>query len=209
MRLRRKARGQGIERHAEILAAAKRLFIEQGYEAATMRKIAQAVGLTTTGVYIYFPTKESILAAIGQETFVELIAELERARASSTDVLEAFRASLRAYVEFGAARPDEYRLAFMAKLIRPPAPGRRSRPLAKPEAATRSFAILQEQVAALMATGRFRLGDPLLVSEVVWASLHGMVALLIDHPGYPRSGATLAIDELVEQIVRGVLATKS
>ena len=48
-RSQRKPRGQGQSRRAEILDAAKRLFLTDGYENATIRKIAAAVGVSDTG----------------------------------------------------------------------------------------------------------------------------------------------------------------
>lgn len=56
----RKARGEGHERRAEILAAAQRLFVEYGYEGATIRKIADAVGLSSTALYLHFRKKDEI-----------------------------------------------------------------------------------------------------------------------------------------------------
>lgn len=47
-----------------LLDASFRLFAEQGYDAATMRKIAAAAGVSTGALYHYFPDKPSILAAM-------------------------------------------------------------------------------------------------------------------------------------------------
>lgn len=43
---------------------AQRLFIKQGYAATTMREIAEAAGLTAGGIYVHFPSKEAIFAAV-------------------------------------------------------------------------------------------------------------------------------------------------
>lgn len=204
----RKARGEGHSRHAEILDAARRLFVQAGYEAATMRKIAESVGMTTTGVYVYFPTKEAILAALAESTFLDLIETLAAARKSHVDPLPAFEAELRAYIAFGLSRPDEYRLAFMAKAIGAPAPGRPTAAATKPEAATRSFAVLHDELAALMTAGLVAAGDPKLIAEVVWASLHGMVALCIEQPKFPASGRVKVTNALIKQILSGLAAVR-
>ncbi len=47
-----------------LLDASFRLFAEGGYDAATMRKIAAAAGVSTGALYHYFPDKPSILAAM-------------------------------------------------------------------------------------------------------------------------------------------------
>jgi AcrR family transcriptional regulator len=46
----RKAKGDGHLRRAEILAAAERIFLAQGYEGATIRKIADEVGVSSTAL---------------------------------------------------------------------------------------------------------------------------------------------------------------
>ncbi|RZJ79161.1 MAG: TetR/AcrR family transcriptional regulator, partial [Brevundimonas sp.] len=50
----RKPKGEGHSRRAEILAAAERIFVECGYEGATIRKIAEEVGLSSTALYMHF-----------------------------------------------------------------------------------------------------------------------------------------------------------
>ena len=53
LRSRRKPKGEGHARRAEILAAAERIFVEHGYEGATIRKIADEVGLSSTAQRVY------------------------------------------------------------------------------------------------------------------------------------------------------------
>ena len=56
----RKAKGSGYLRRAEILEAAERIFIEEGYEGATIRKIAEEVGVSSTALYVHFRGKERL-----------------------------------------------------------------------------------------------------------------------------------------------------
>jgi AcrR family transcriptional regulator len=58
---------KAIRTRQNILDAAYRLFIEQGYDQATMRAIAAEAGIAAGGIYHYFPTKEHIV-----QTFYEL-----------------------------------------------------------------------------------------------------------------------------------------
>jgi len=55
-----------------ILQAAKQLFAEHGYEAATMQKIAQATGLSTGNVFVHFPSKADVLATLMHEDIAAL-----------------------------------------------------------------------------------------------------------------------------------------
>ena len=197
----RKPRGQGASRRGEILAAAKRLFAEEGYESATMRRIAASVGVSGAALYVYFPDKEAILHAIAEETFAELLAALEASRQGHNDPLRRLRAGLMTYIAFGRSRPDEYRLTFQRKMINPPAPGRRCSDI---EAADRSFEILQRGVAELMDAGIFERGSSMQVAEALWACLHGVTALLLDHGEHLETDADTLAATVVDTALRGL-----
>jgi AcrR family transcriptional regulator len=200
----RKPRGQGATRRAEILIAAQRLFLEQGFEHTTMRRLADAVGVSATALYVYFADKDAILRAIAEVTFAEMLAVLEASQRVEMTPLERFRAGLHAYVAFGRARPDAYRLTFLAKLISPASPGRRALDCTEFEAANRSFDIMERGVAELMQSGQFRPGDPHLVAEALWASLHGVTALLIDLSIHLDSKPDLLVDTVLDIAIRGL-----
>src|SRR5438132_8367673 len=70
----RKAKGDGHLRRAEILEAAERIFVAEGYEGATIRKIADEVGVSSTALYMHFHDKACILLEICQNTFQVLLA---------------------------------------------------------------------------------------------------------------------------------------
>jgi len=112
-RPRRRPRGLGHERRGEILAAAKQLFLKQGYENFTTRKLAARVGLSQTGVYVYFKSKEEILDAVCRSTFEGLALRIRAVSAESKNSPDAIRRLLEAYVDFGLQHPDEYQLTFM------------------------------------------------------------------------------------------------
>jgi AcrR family transcriptional regulator len=198
----RKPRGQGAARREEILASAKRLFVEEGYESATMRRIAAAVGVSGAALYVYFPDKEAILFAIAEETFAELLAALEASQRGCGDRLQRFRGGLMTYISFGRARPDEYRLTFQRKMISPSTPGRHCGDI---EAADRSFDILVRSVAELMDAGVFALANPTLVAEALWACLHGATALLLDHTEHLESDADTLASTVVDTAIRGLM----
>ena len=175
----RKARGQGPTRRPEILAAAKHLFVTEGYERATMRRIAAEVGVSATALYVYFSDKEAILRAIAEATFTDMLAALHESQRGPGCKLERLRAGLRTYVEFGVSRPDEYRLTFGAKRM-DVMPGRQTLGCFTIEAAGRSFEILQRGILDLMNDGVFARGDDVLAAEAVWACLHGATIMLLD-----------------------------
>lgn len=190
----RKKRGEGISRRGEILEAAKRIFIEEGVAHATMRRIASAVGVSSTALYVYFPDKDAILSALAEEMFAELLAVSEATQQGDMPTLDRIRTGLRTYVMFGLSRPDEYRLIFL----------NRSRGI-KVDDAYRSFDILEGYVSELMETGQFRPGSPEATSEAIWACVHGLTALLLDQPHHICTPSDTLVDQVIDIAIRGCL----
>jgi AcrR family transcriptional regulator len=203
----RKPRGQGATRHGEILDAAKRLFLTDGYERTTIRKIAAEVGVSSAALYVYFPDKDAILRAIAESTFETLLACLEESQREGASELERLRTGMRAYVGFGLAHPDEYRLTFLAKMMVASGPGRHADPCDDVPAADRSFDILASGVGRLMQAGIFQPGDPILTAEAIWASLHGLTALLLDQRTHLGSDTDALITKVTDIVVIGLSAS--
>ena len=190
----RKPRGQGASRRGEILAAAKQLFLQEGIEHATMRRIAGAVGVSSTALYVYFPDKTAILDAIAEGMFEALLVAYGQSRRSGKPRLEQFRDGLRSYVDLALSRPDEYRLTFHAK-------SRSYR--GEIEAADKSFVLLQTEIAELMQAGVFARGDTLAVAEALWACLHGVVMLLLNLPEHIGTPPRRLVDTVIDAAVKG------
>ena len=89
-----------------ILAAARRVFSDMGYGAASVRDIVRGTDLATGTFYNYFPDKESVLRALVDEIAVEARARVRAARMAAT-TLEGFVADgFRAYFEFLVEDPE-------------------------------------------------------------------------------------------------------
>ena len=140
----RKAR-EKQELRQEILDAARELFVEQGYEAVSMRKIADRIEYSPTTIYLYFEDKAELFECLCGETFEKLIVELDKI--SPTDPVEGFRAGLRRYIEFGTAHPAHYRITFMTPL-KGECPGGGKH---KTDPGERAFECLRNSLAACVA----------------------------------------------------------
>ncbi len=189
----RKPRGQGASRRGEILAAATRIFLEEGTANVTMRRIAAAVGVSTTALYVYFADKDAILQAIAEATFAELLGALEASQRTGGTPAERFRAGLRAYVGFGLARSDAYRLTFGAPS-----------PCDTIQAADHSFAILQHGIEEMMQAGLFRPGPSEPAAEGVWACLHGLTVLLVDQAQHLSTPPERLTDQVLNMVIAGL-----
>ncbi len=79
------------ENRAAILEAARRVFADLGYEAATVRDVIGATDLASGTFYNYFPDKESVLRAVLGEELSRLNQQARAARAGADTVEEIVR----------------------------------------------------------------------------------------------------------------------
>ena len=82
------------ENRAAILAAARRVFADLGYEAATIRDVIGATELAAGTFYNYFPDKESVLRALLDEKMGEMQRRAQAARRDARTVDEVVRGTL-------------------------------------------------------------------------------------------------------------------
>jgi AcrR family transcriptional regulator len=67
----------------EITATARRLLVEQGPEAASLRAIAREMGMTAPGLYRYYNSREELLRHVVADMFRELASDIRRAMADA------------------------------------------------------------------------------------------------------------------------------
>jgi AcrR family transcriptional regulator len=163
------------ELRKKILDAARALFVEQGYDAVTMRKIAAAIEYSPTAIYLHFEDKMAVMRALCDQDYLAL-AKRFRKLAAVADPVERLRQAGLAYAEFGFKHPNHYQWMFMT-----PHPHNRPEDSAleqgNPE--VDAYAFLMWTVGQAIAAGRFRpeIQDVELVSQVIWSGIHGVVSL--------------------------------
>lgn len=93
-----------------ILAAARAVFVDIGYDAASVRDIVARTDLAPGTFYNYFPDKRSVLLALTEEAAREAARHLREARADASSLEELARRGFRAYFEFIAGDPTMFAL---------------------------------------------------------------------------------------------------
>ncbi len=171
----RKAKGDGHLRRAEILKAAERIFVAEGYEGATIRRIAEEVGVSSTALYMHFADKACILQEICSVTFRELLARNQEIAARPVDSVVRTRMMLEAYMRWGLSNPNAYQLVYCA-----PGPVSTGPMLqGTAELSRQCYDIFADVVRQIAAEGRLRTGTSETAAQVLWMSCHGVVALRI------------------------------
>lgn len=155
----------------KILRAAHKLFDREGADAVTMRRVAEAVGITPMAIYRHFPTRDALLKRLSDDSF-NAVAHEWGAHARHGDVLKRLLALAGPYLDYALAHPHLFDHAFSV---------RRDDARLYPEdfRAGRSptFNVLIEAVTEGMAQGVLKRDDPLDVSMAIWAQQHGLIAL--------------------------------
>ena len=166
------------ELREQILDAARTLFAREGYEAVTMRKVAEAIEYSPTSIYLYFKDKDELLRELCNQDFGHL-AHHYQAIAAIPDPIEKLRRTGAAYLEFGLERPNHYRLMFMTEKPKQHLDEEMAAKKGNPD--EDAYAFLRMIVSDCIAQGKFRedLTDADSIAQILWAGVHGLVSLHI------------------------------
>jgi AcrR family transcriptional regulator len=186
----------------EILDAARDLFVTDGFENVTIRKIAERIEYSPTTVYLYFKDKAELLECICEETFAQFL-EIQKAIVTETaDPLDALRTGLRAYVDFGVANPNHYTVTFLLRVKEGDLPEDFTY---ENSMGGRSFEMLRTLVERCVDAGIFKPVDVDEASQALWAAVHGITSLLIVHWGFPWvENRDALIDRVIDTNIEGL-----
>ena len=197
----RKPKGDGHLRRGEILAAAEKIFIAEGYAGATIRKIADAVGVSSTALYMHFRDKDEILLEICDGAIEQLLAlNLDIAR-RPIDALSRVKLMLQAYMRFALDNPNAYQLVFCGSSDVISA----DKQIATAELGDRCYDEFSTPVRELAASGRLRTGSADSAAQTLWAACHGLVSLLITKPTRGWAPAEELMTVMLEGLLHGLV----
>ena len=152
-------------RQAQIIGAARRIAELEGWSNVTVRRLADEISYSQPVLYAHFGSREGILAAVAIEGFRELGLALEKARKRVTrgNTVESVAA---AYLKFAASAPALYEVMFSLNL---------SVTFGDPGGATPPE--LHFAFSQVLALFHAQSSKPELMTELFWASLHGIAEL--------------------------------
>ncbi len=163
---------------AKIMSAARKMFVSDGYEAVTLRKVATAIEYSPAAIYQYFKDKESLVRAIIKadsqdlREYVVNCLEVE-------DPIDRLDEMARRYVNWAIEHPNHYRLM----LVPPPVwakqqdlPEAERAPMEQ-EALFALNAIVKEAIDLGILKEKYT--NSTLVAATLWAGIHGTLLLEI------------------------------
>lgn len=177
----------GEKTQAALRAAALRLIARHGYEAVSIRRLADAVGVQAAALYRYFPTKEDLLFTLMREHMDALIESRDALDDATGDPRLQLAAFVRNHIAFHLARRDSTHVSNLE--LRSLSPDRLSRIVALREAYEGQLrAILQRGAAQRI----FDIEDAALVSMAIIQMITGVIVWF-------RPDERLSIDEITER----------
>ena len=185
------------ELKTQILAAAREIFVRDGYESFSMRKLAQRIDYSPGSIYLHFKNKEELFESLVEESFDRLLRALNRLKNAHAhqDPVAKLKTVLRAYIDFGLRNPNDYRFAFLLR-----------RPLQRrPYKVHPAFDVMRYLVGRCVEEKRFRPVDVESTSQALWAAIHGITSLLIQRPTFPWVARRQLIDQVINNAVDSLM----
>jgi AcrR family transcriptional regulator len=172
-----------------LLAQAEQTLRERGVEHLSLRDLARRVGVSHGAPRRHFADRQALLDAVAENGFGRLEDELREAvDGAGAEFEPRLRAAAAAYIRFATRDPALLELMFASKHREPAG--------ALAEAADRAFSVLLELIARGQADGVLESGDPGGVGLVLFATIHGIAALV--------SAAIVESDQIDELVLDAI-----
>ena len=187
---------QKVEIRKMILEASMKLFINEGFDKVSIRKIADIIEYSPTTIYLYFKDKNEILFELCEEGFIKF-ESLNKNLPEIKNPLTRLHKMGENYVGFGLQYPEYYDLMFIQN-----APMDKLAEMndGKWIHGDRALELLRSIIKECMTQKIIKKGDVDSVTMAVWGMVHGLVSLAIRK----RFVKLVGQDKVVETMHQGI-----
>ena len=185
---------QRAERESRIITAAREIAEREGWDAVTVRRLADEIEYSQPVLYSHFENRDAIVAAVAVQGFQEITVDLREAASGSTGEQNALENVGMAYLGFALRHPALYEAMFILPTD-----------LRFAQAETRPELQAAFEALAMVVTPFCRdVVDVEVVTETFWAALHGLAEL--EHSGRIRPSARA---DRIMLVVRALLFSQN
>jgi AcrR family transcriptional regulator len=183
------------ETKASILDAALEIVNEDGWQALSMRKIADKIEYTAPIIYEYFTNKEGILLELTRKGNILLLQEFKRAKSMHTSPAKQLEEMWIAYWDFAFEHQQLYKLMFgvdtnccQSKITLPEAAAARN--------------LIQDTIAELMTAKPA--SEELICQKyyTFWSIIHGLISINMVQKGTNNKMNQLILKDALKGIIR-------
>jgi AcrR family transcriptional regulator len=197
----RKAR-QRRDLKRRILQAAEELFVREGYENVSMRKIAAKIEYSPTTIYRLFRNKAEIMDQLIAEGYRGVYERYEEILARRPDSpFATLSLIIGEYVTFALDNPNHYRLWFATGELRLRDGELQMR---HGDISYRVYGTWLDRIDECKAAGSLPNRDTLALFQLIWGSVHGLISLRIHHSDFPWLPLHQHIAEVLSLLKRGL-----
>lgn len=184
-----------------ILEITRHMLFSDGYSSISMRKIAKAVGVSATSIYLYFENKDHLVHTLIEESVEDLSVAIEEGAAQQDDTIARFEAIIHSYVEFALQNSEKYQVIYMVQSER-----MARYPKEKFRKARRGYTLLGSVLEKGVQEGLMDLDEPMIAAYSIWAQLHGVISVVLNQRLDSRIDREKFIEESIDYIIQGFLA---
>jgi len=157
----------------KIALAARKLLDKEGAEAVTMRRVAEAVGITAMAIYRHYPDREALLNALADGGFEELADSLKNKRFTG-DIETRLAKMADLYLDHALENPKLFELMFLMART-----GARQYPRDFEARKSPTATLMADVIAEGMASGEFKQDDLWEITFEMGAFSHGLIMLYL------------------------------
>src|ERR1044071_6213945 len=187
---------QKLEIRKAILDASMKIFVEQGCENVSIRKIADLIEYSPTTVYLYFKDKNEILFNLHEMGFQKM-AEYTTDLWTIKNPLVRLAKMGEYYLKFGLENPAFYELMFILKAPMEALEGLNEE--CEWKSGDQALGKLKETIQECIEKNLIEKGDVNAISLAIWSMVHGMISLAIRD----RFDKLVPRDQMVPMMNRG------
>ncbi|MFN8164688.1 MAG: TetR/AcrR family transcriptional regulator [Bacteroidia bacterium] len=164
---------QKAELRQQILEASMKVFMEEGFENVSIRKIADIIQYSPTTVYLYFKDKNEILFQLHLLGFQKM-AEYNKDIFDIGNPLIRLHKMGENYIRFGLENPEFYDLMF---ILPAPMDKLKEMPGCDWEGGGAALNLLKGILSECMEKNLIKRADVDTMAMAVWGMVHGLVSL--------------------------------
>jgi AcrR family transcriptional regulator len=189
-----------------ILEAAREIAAREGWQAMTIRKVADRIEYSPPTIYEHFANKEAILIELMREGFRLLLAEIRAGDAPAAGAEARLLALANAYWAFAWTHPELYQVMHGLGGVPFCIDGESGDAGSPPAEAEAVFVATSQILRSLPGMAGVGVEDVDAAVLILWATLHGMVALTM--AGRIKGGRECAL-QLLDQVMHDFLAARA